>query len=225
MRPFASAPVRSRPKRTYDPRRPTRDPEGDYVPTYLAEVHTQGGKKWTNLIERLEEFGVGSKLFEALTIQPKGNLEGDPFQVRVKHTSHDPWRNLMDMGYGLSQVLPLITELSRLDALPISLVQQPEVHLHPRAQAALGSLFCQMAEDEHQLIVETHSDHMVNRIRMDIRDGTTRLTNDDVSILYFERHGAGVKIHSLKLDEQGNIDAPPSYGKFFMEEINRQLRI
>lgn len=82
-----------------------------------------------------------------------------------------------------------------------------------------------MAEEDHQLIVETHSDRMVNRIRMDIRDGTTRLTNDDVSILYFERHGAGVKIHSLKLDEQGNIDAPPSYGKFFMEEINRQLRI
>ena len=52
---------------------------------------------------------------------------------------------------------------------------------------------------------------------MDIRDGTTRLTNDDVSILYFERHGAGAKIHSLNLDEQGNIDAPPSYGKFFME--------
>ena len=129
------------------------------------------------------------------------------------------------MGYGLSQVLPLITELSRPDALPISLVQQPEVHLHPRTQAALGSLFCQMAEEDHQLIVETHSDHMVNRIRMDIRDGTTRLTNDDVSTLYFERHGAGVKIHSLKLDEQGNIDALPSYGKFFMEEINRQLRI
>ena len=225
FRPFASAPVRSRPKRTYDPRRPARDPEGDYIPTYLAEVHSQGGTKWNNLLERLEEFGTRSKLFDALRIQPKGDLDGDPFQVHVKHTSHDPWRNLMDMGYGLSQVLPLITELSRPDSLPISLVQQPEVHLHPNAQAALGSLFCQMAEEDHQLIVETHSDHMVNRIRMDVRDGSTGLKADDVSILYFERYGTGAKIHSLRLDEQGNIDAPPSYSKFFMEELNRQLHI
>ncbi len=151
---------------------------------------------------------------------------GDPFQVHLKHTSGGPWRNLMDMGYGVNQVLPLITELSRPDALPMSLVQQPEVHLHPTAQAALGTLFCQMAEQEHQLVVETHSDHLVNRIRMDVRDKATSLTADDVSLLYFERSGVGVRIHSLKIDARGNVvGAPPSYGRFFMEEINRELRI
>ena len=225
FRPFASAPVRSRPKRTYDPARPARDPEGDYIPTYLAEVQRQGGKKWANLKKRLEDFGARSGLFQELAIQPKGELDGDPFQVHIKHTSDDPWRNLMDMGYGVNQVLPLITELSRPDSLPISLVQQPEVHLHPSAQAALGTLFCQMAEQSHQLIVETHSDHLVNRVRMDIRDQATKLTADDVSILYFERDGLDVSIHSLKIDEQGNINAPPSYGRFFMEEINRELHI
>ena len=132
----------------------------------------------------------------------------------------------MDMGYGVNQVLPLITELSRPDALPMSLVQQPEVHLHPMAQAALGTLFCEMAEQEHQLVVETHSDHLINRVRMDVRDKTTSLTADDVSLLYFERNGIGVQIHSLKIDEHGNVvGAPPSYGRFFMDEINRELRI
>ena len=49
------------------------------------------------------------------------------------------------------------------------LLQQPEVHLHPSAQAALGTLFCQVAKPERQLVVETHSDHLLDRVRMDVR--------------------------------------------------------
>ena len=60
------------------------------------------------------------------------------------------------------------------------LLQQPEVHLHPSAQAALGSLFCQVAAAGKQLIVETHSDHVIDRIRMDVRDGTSALKHEDV---------------------------------------------
>ena len=63
-------------------------------------------------------------------------------------------RNLIDVGYGVSQVLPVITELLRSEAPPLFLLQQPEVHLHPSAQAALGSLFCQIAGKERQIIVE-----------------------------------------------------------------------
>ena len=51
------------------------------------------------------------------------------------------------------------------------LLQQPEVHLHPQAQAALGTLFCQVAAGGRQLIIETHSDYIIDRVRMDVRDG------------------------------------------------------
>ena len=121
--------------------------------------------------------------------------------VRLK----GPPRNLIDVGYGVSQVLPVITELLREDSLAIFLLQQPEVHLHPSAQAALGSLFCQVAGPERQLIIETHSDHLLDRVRMDVRDGTTGLKPEDVSILYFERGELDVRIHSLRIDEEGNI--------------------
>ena len=104
------------------------------------------------------------------------------------------------------------------------LLQQPEVHLHPSAQAALGSLFCQVAAAGKQLIVETHSDHVIDRIRMDVRDGTSALKHEDVSILFFERDELDVRIHSLGIDDQGNITgAPPSYRQFFMEEVRRSL--
>ena len=110
------------------------------------------------------------------------------------------------------------------DAAPLFLLQQPEVHLHPSAQAALGTLFCQVAGPDRQLIVETHSDHLLDRVRMDVRDGKVPLKPDDVSILYFERGDLDVRIHSLRIDEEGNIlDAPPGYRRFFMEETNRSI--
>ncbi len=104
------------------------------------------------------------------------------------------------------------------------LLQQPEVHLHPSAQAALGNLFCQVAKPERQLVVETHSDHLLDRVRMDVRDGTTRLKPEDVSIFFFERGDLDVHIYSLRIDEEGNIGgAPGSYRRFFMEEVARSL--
>ncbi len=227
QRPFASAPVRSKPRRTYDPSRPTPDSEGDYVPMYLANFYFQDKRTWATLKEHLEDFGKTAGLFDEITIKPLGRRESEPFQVQVRKFDgrrKGPPRNLIDVGYGVSQVLPVITELLRQDTPPMFLLQQPEVHLHPSAQAALGSLFCQVAGPERQLIIETHSDHLLDRVRMDIRDGTTSLKPDDVSILYFERGELDVRIHSLRIDEEGNVlGAPEGYRRFFMEEVQRSL--
>lgn len=227
LRPFASAPVRSKPHRTYDPSRPARDPEGDYVPMYLAYLARQRPREWNTLRKKLMDFGAAAGLFDEIEIKSLGEHEGRPFQIEVRKRGEKligPWRNLVDVGYGVSQVLPLVTELMRPDAPALVLLQQPEVHLHPSAQAALGSLFCHLATDR-QIVVETHSDFLLNRIRMDIRDQKSPLSPNDVSILYFERSEIDVHIHSIRIDEQGNVvDAPPSYGNFFMEEAARSTR-
>ena len=227
QRAFASAPVRSKPRRTYDPARTTRDPEGDYLPMYLASVFFKHKAIWEVLKSDLERFGQISGLFDEVSIKPFGRKDSEPFQLLVRKSggqSKGPWRNLIDVGYGVSQVLPVLTELLRLDAPDVFLLQQPEVHLHPSAQAALGSLFCQVAGPNRQLVVETHSDHLLDRVRMDIRDGKSNLKPDDVSILFFERGELDVRIHSLSIDEEGNIvDAPDGYRRFFMEETARSL--
>ncbi len=226
-RPFASAPVRSKPHRTYDPARPTRDPEGDYVPMYLADIFSRDKDAWKVLRGRLEHFGKASGLFDEIVIRKLGEKGSDPFQVQIRKSGgkrKGPWRNLIDVGYGVSQALPVITELLRPDALNTFLIQQPEVHLHPSAQAALGSLFCQVASSKRQLIVETHSEFLINRVSMDVRDGVTNLKPSDVSILYFERGDLDVQIHPIRIDKEGNvINAPHGYGKFFMDEITRSL--
>ena len=224
---YASAPVRSKPHRTYDPSRPARDPEGDYVPMYLASIRDDK-TKWDALKDALETFGEAAGLFDEISIRPFGKRGSEPFQVQVRKFGKKvkgPPRNLIDVGYGVSQVLPVVAELLRADAPPIFLLQQPEVHLHPSAQAALGSLFCRLAGRERQLVVETHSDHLLDRVRMDVRDGKGSLKPEDVSILFFERGGdLDARIHSLRLDGQGNVlDAPPGYGQFFMDEQRRSL--
>ena len=66
---FASAPVRSRPKRTYDPTRPSRDSEGQYVPTYLATVNYRNERDWRRMKKRLERFGRAMGLFQEIRIR------------------------------------------------------------------------------------------------------------------------------------------------------------
>ena len=227
---YAGAPIRSQPQRTYRPSRPTPDPEGNYIPSYFADLSVRDPKEWQILKGELEKFGRDAGLFDSIGIMQYGEAGSGPFEIQIYQGDNKPQRarNLIDMGYGVSQVLPIITELQR----PIPrrststqyLLQQPEVHLHPSAQAALGSLLCNLASEQRQLFVETHSDYIVDRIRWDVRDGRTNLQEKDVSILYFERRGTDVMIHSLELDEEGQINGQPEgYRNFFMAETRRQL--
>ena len=226
-RPSADTPVRSRPRRTYDPIRPSRDAEGKYIPAYLANLYRGNSDEWQKLKTSLEDFGRKSGLFDDISVMSFGKTSGAPFQIQVRKWGKrrkGAYRDLIDVGYGVSQALPIVTELLRPDSPQMFLLQQPEVHLHPSAQAALGSLLCDVASQGKQLIVETHSDYIIDRVRMDVRDNAAGLKPEDVSILYFERDDLDVKIHSIRLDEMGNVlDAPHSYGKFFMEETRRSL--
>ena len=231
-RPFAGAPVRSRPRRTYDPSQAIPHPEGEHIPMLLATMVRRDKKAWDALRAGLEEFGRNAGLFDEIAVKVLGGKTGGPFQVRVrklgKH-SKGPHRNLIDVGYGVNQVLPIATELLRPKGPRMFLLQQPEVHLHPSAQAALGGLFGSVASKRRkQLIVETHSDHLIDRIRMDVRDRKTKLKPEDVSILYFERRNLAVEIHSLGWDENGNLvgrpgPIPDGYREFFRTERRRSL--
>lgn len=229
---YAGTPVHFRPRRTYDPSDIARNPEGDHVDVslYFANMSFQeSNAKWKTTKERLESFGKQSGLFDEISVMRLGMRNSEPFQLQIRtfgSRAKGPMRNLTDVGYGVSQALPVLAALLRHEDPAMLLFQQPESHLHPSAQAALGSFFCRAAANGHQLIVETHSDHLLDRIRMDVRDETTGLRPDDVAILFFEKQDLDVKIHSLRIDKEGNINhAPPSYRRFFMAETKRSLRL
>lgn len=223
----AIAPIRSRPLRTYEPSLIEPDPEGNSVVSYLGDLAFRRDPEWQWLKGRLETVGRQLELFHEIDVRFLGSSSGDPVQLRVRVVDEGQegmLHKLADVGYGVSQAIPLIVELLRPKGAAQFLIQQPEVHLHPRAQAELGSLFCEVAAQGRQLIVETHSDHLMDRIRMDVRDGKTDLRPEDVRILYFERDGLDVKIHEIWYDDMGNLEnTPPGYRRFFMEEVDRSL--
>ena len=226
--PFASAPIHAIPRRTYDPTRLADDPWGADVPSRLASLQFQDKDTWTALKDKLDAFGRDSGLFDDFSVKQLTGMEGGPFQLQVRKFGRSgrkgPKRNLVDVGFGVSQVLPVLAALFRADEPPMFLLQQPELHLHPSAQAALGSLFCRTAEGGRQLIIETHGEYIIDRVRTDIRDRQTALTPDDVSVLFFERSDLDVHIHSLRFDDQGNVlGAPEGYGQFFMDETRRSV--
>ena len=224
---LAGAPIRSSPLRTYEPVRLMQDPQGVSIPAFLANMHARNPDEWQKMKSDLEEFGRKSGLFDDMFVKRLGRHEFEPFQLEVRKrgkTGKGARRNLIDVGYGVSQILPLLVELFRNDRASMFLLQQPEVHLHPSAQAELGSLLCATAESQCQLIVETHSDYVLDRILLDIRDKRTDLKPDDVSILYFERDDLSVTIHSIRIDDEGNVlDAPEGYRGFFRDELERVI--
>ncbi len=234
---YAAAPVRASPQRTYDPRSLDADAGGNEIPSVLAHLSMSDPTAWERLKSELEEFGRDAGLFDEIRVRRLGSAGGDPFQLQVRIDGgrrRGPWRNIIDVGYGISQILPIVIPLLRDDAPDLALLQQPEVHLHPSAQAALGTRVSRLAASGHQVVVETHSDHLMDRVRMEVRDGDSGLHPEDVSLLYFERNGLDVTIHSLQFDSEGNVhpvpdhrgdipEMPDSYRRFFMEETRRSL--
>lgn len=188
----------------------------------LSQIY--GSKQWERLKTALDGFGKASGLFSGIEVKRLGRQESSPFQVNIKIAG--PSFNLIDVGYGVSQALPLVFDVIQGKPGTMFLLQQPEVHLHPRAQAELGTLLGAFAKaDKKQFIVETHSDYLLDRVRMDVRD-KKNLRPEDVSILYFERQAGEVVIHPMRLDERGNLlDVPAGYRRFSLDEERRFLGV
>lgn len=231
------APVRSKPERTYSPFLDAPDPEGSDVPAELASIARRGGPKWDRLKARLEGFGRESGLFSQLAVRKLGKSGSDPFQLQVK--ARGPKANIKDVGYGVSQVLPILVRLVHpTERTATFLVQQPEVHLHPRGQAALSSILIGLLGSSGErrrssgkrrrgspscFVIETHSDYMIDRARIAIR--RKEISADDVSLVYLEsKSRGGVAVHNICFDEMGNMTgAPPGYRDFFLKETDALL--
>ena len=227
------APLRAKPKRTYDPVREVDSTEGEHIPMLMMRLDHGDSKKWRSLHDELVEFGRESGLFADIKVRRHGKQVSDPFQLQVKVQSGSHV-NIMDVGYGVSQSLPILVSLLSGDEIRSSgrrhgsqaktfLLQQPEVHLHPRGQAELAELFAGIVKTRrHHFLIETHSDYIVDRVRILVRKELLR--PDDVSIIFFEPRQNAVQMHNMALDKFGNIkNAPESYRSFFLKETDRLL--
>ncbi|MBN3816287.1 AAA family ATPase [Paraburkholderia sp. Se-20369] len=219
---YELAPIRSKPRRTYDAPQTATNPEGDHTP-YLIRKRLDDPKVSEQFKKFLNEFGHSSGLFESLSIKGFGADSVAPFEMQVElgETS----LSLQNVGYGVSQALPVLVETFVREKETAFCIQQPEVHLHPRAQAAFGDVIAELARSENKLFfVETHSDFMIDRFRLNVRQNrnvglaSVRSENNVVSRKIVDDYGV-----VRNSDEIGNQDDKPSFGQIlFFERVDGQ---
>lgn len=120
----------------------------------------------------------------------------------------------VNVGFGIPYVLPVITELLISGDKSLILLENPESHLHPRGQANIAELIARAASGGAQIICESHSDHIINGIRVAVKEGL--IDHRNVLVSYFDRdEDLDTQVHHLELDAKGEMS---SYPDGFLDE-------
>lgn len=139
------------------------------------------------------------------------------YRVKVKKDAHSPEVLLTDVGFGVSQVLPILVLCYYVPAGSTILLEQPEIHLHPRVQSGLADVFVDAIRVRKvQLIVESHSEHFLRRLQRRIAE-QAGLTDSDVALYFCDQDSEGAHLSDLKVDLFGTIKNWPE--NFFGDEM------
>lgn len=140
-----------------------------------------------------------------------------------------PIQNLRaeNIGFGVSYALPVIVAILSAKKGDLIIIENPEAHLHPDAQLELGNLICMAAQYGVQIIIETHSDHIVNAAQIACKqfhdtDGKNGISKDNIAIHYFgsRNEGFAAKSEQVKIQDDGSVDYQP---KGFFDTIENSL--
>lgn len=127
-------------------------------------------------------------------------------------------RRPTNVGFGLTYVLPVVVACLTAQPGAMLLIENPEAHIHPQGQSAMARLTCAAAAAGAQVIVETHSDHVLNGVRLSVKRGP--LSAEDVVLQYFRRGAEGIEIVSPSIGSDGMLREWPSG---FFDEWDRSL--
>ncbi len=156
-------------------------------------------------------------------INIKSNPDMDLINIQYFYGDNNFYR-ATNVGFGITYTLPIIVAILASEPDTLILVENPEAHLHPRGQAKMGELLALAASCGVQVVIETHSDHVLNGIRLAVHGG--KLNPEDVQLHYFQRHQkqgqALTKVVSPRIDRNGRIDRWPDG---FFDEWEKSLDV
>ena len=138
------------------------------------------------------------------------------YQVKVRKSAGGPESLITDVGFGVSQILPVLVLCFYAPRGSTIILEQPDLHLHQTVQAGLADVLI----DAHkrrgvQIIVESHSEHFLRRLQRRVAEAA--LPNDDIAVYFCENAGTCSELTSLQMDTFGNITNWPS--DFFGDEF------
>lgn len=144
------------------------------------------------------------------------------YEVLVRAHAKAPQVKITDVGFGISQVLPALVQAFYCPPHSTVWMEQPEIHLHPQVQAELADVFISATQArengkarEVQLIVESHSEHFLNRLQRRVAEGV--VSSDDVAVYFCRREGGATELEPLRLNMFGDIENWPE--NFFGDEM------
>lgn len=226
------APIRTEPKRTYDSYKITFNPDGTHAPYLLKKLIGKDSvpKKKEKVESILQKFGRDSGLFDKIIINPLGKGETSPFELQIL-LNNQPLK-ITNVGYGVSQILPLIIEIIARREDTWFALQQPEIHLHPRGQAAFGDFLLKSAiMDNKNFIVETHSDYTIDRFRLKLNKHNNNIVvgakEIKSQIIFFHRKNGTNTLSCIPILTDGSLpeNQPNEFRDFFIREQLDLLKI
>ncbi|MCK5682172.1 DUF3696 domain-containing protein, partial [bacterium] len=173
------------------------------------------------IAEKLQEMGLIDK-FEVNQISETRQ----EYEVKVRTKGSQDFVDLPDVGFGISQVLPVLVQCFYAPRGSVIIIEQPEIHLHPSAQSALADVFIDVinsrenGEDRNiQLIIETHSEHFLRRLQRRIAENMKpkEISRDDVEAYFAVASKTPARLEPLQIDLFGNITNWPE--NFFGDEM------
>ena len=177
----------------------------DALPTRLHQV-----------TKRMEQF------FPGCGLDIRSITDANAVTLGLRTSKATRFHRPINTGFGLTQVLPLLVAAVSSGLEDFLLVENPEVHLHPSGQAAMGEFLAEVAAAGVQVLAETHSDHVLNGVRRAVKKGI--LPPDDALLHFFRpREEAGderSQVESPRLDSQGRVDAWP---EGFFDQFDKDM--
>ncbi len=149
------------------------------------------------------------------------NLSDRYYEIHIQHPITGEYQNFADVGYGNSQVVPILVGGFNLLPGDTYIVEEPEIHLHPKAQAELGDFFLELNQRGIQSLIETHSEHLILRLQQHI--ASKLISSSDVAIYYVYAKDGQKKLIKMNLDEKARFtkDWPEGFFPEGLEEARK----
>lgn len=138
---------------------------------------------------------------------PQADMAVGSFSFGREGELRSPEYRATNVGFGLSYILPVLAALLAAPKGGLVLIENPEAHLHPRGQTKMGELCARAAAAGVQVIIETHSDHVLDGCRLAVRDGL--IDKSDVVFHYLRQHNGTAQRTTPEIDDQGRLSEWP----------------